>query len=124
MANSWKILSVAAFLDQVNWRNSQQLEFGADGATPIQDGPWQTETVEFFFQNCPWSGISRRRLAYQAPEAVFSLSLNVEEYFNCFAWVTPIAHSAPPVVSEKPKKVEIPESTEPSFTLNDLSNLF
>ncbi len=118
---SWQFLSVKAFLEQANWHNVHPLDMDVQGFSSERDLPWQQETVEFFFQNCPWSGVSKYRSVNRLNETLFSLSLSVEDYFNCFVWEKPKIYKAKLNTGNAAKK---PEPSEPSFTLNDLSNLF
>lgn len=122
MANMpWQLLSIQDFLAQVNWNNSSLLDPTERSLSSEHGLPWQKETVEFFFKNCPWSEAAQKAQYGTTVSKPFSLSLSVEDYFRCFAWSTPV------VIEKKNKKSRsssVHEQLEPSLSLNDLSNLF
>ncbi len=124
MLQSWQTFSVTEFLDQVNWANRQLVDQADQEFTFLPDTPWQTSTVEFFFQNISWSGIARRHSFLQDEAKELAWTLDLADFFSCFAWKEPRQSSNHNKPQKTAQTVQSIEPEEPQFTLNDLSNLF
>ena len=119
---SWECLSVAEFLHGSNWQGLPP----KPEATNLQHEAlenWQTLLTKEFFSFGNWEGRSISTSSNNRQPKVFSLTLPVAEFFQCFGWYgNSTAYSS---LKTKPvAPVEDRTSSATKLTVDRLSQLF
>ena len=119
---SWKCLSVAEFLDGINWQGLplKQEKILASNLQQEALENWQTLSTKEFFNFGNWEGHSNLVSSSDRQSSVFSLTLPVAEFFQCFGW-----YGNSTVYSNSEIKPAIEDkTTTKQITVNHLSQLF
>ena len=121
---SWECLSVAEFLHGSNWQGlPPKLEKSATNLQHEALKNWQTLSTKEFFSFGNWEGRSISINSSDRQARVFSLTLPVAEFFQCFGWYGNLtAYSS---LEIKPAiETEDKTTTTKQITVNQLSQLF
>lgn len=113
--SSWQRFSVQEFFRQSNWAgDSQQV----DEKKIIEEISWLCLKIEDFFSHSNWQGKLLEK--FRSSSLVFSLTLAVSDFFQCFVW------EGKTEIAALPELKSIPESdlADSDITLDDLSELF
>jgi len=117
--SSWQNFSVQKFFSQDNWDGGQKKKDITNIDDIFQDISWLCLKIEDFFSHSNWQGELLAEV--RRPSLTFSMTLNVSDFFHCFAW------SANPEIAALPKLKPPAESdslAHQDMTLDDLSELF
>lgn len=113
MSSSWQHLSVQDFFGQSNWSGKSEVK--ADNT--LQEVSWLCQRIEDFFSHNNWQG----EILEQINNSEFSLTLNVKEFLQFFAW------EIEPKIASLPKLEIDPELhslSDDELRLDDYTNLF
>lgn len=113
-SSSWQNFSVQEFFGQSNWEGDHHTK-DLDGM--FQEISWLCLKIEDFFSHSNWQG----ELAAKIGLPAFSITLPVNEFFQCFVWEINPQIAALPELESTP---ESNSSADDNLTLDDLSNLF
>ena len=113
-SSSWKYFSVQKFFSQSNWEGSHQ---NKDHDKMFQEISWLCLKIEEFFSHSNWQG----KLLTEISRSPFSLTLTVNEFFQCFAWDVNPEFTALPESKISPKPESLPNNY---IELNDFRDLF
>ena len=111
---SWQRFSVQKFFSQSNWEGSQQT---TDLNEMFQEISWLCLKIEEFFSHSNWQGELRAKISRPS----FSLTLPVDEFWQCFAWEVNPEIATLPELQSAPKPDSLPND---HLKLSDLSDLF
>ncbi len=111
---SWQRFSVQKFFNQSNWEGAQQTK---DLDEMFQEISWLCLKIEDFFNHSNWQGELRAKVSRSS----FSLTLSVNEFWQCFNWEENPQIAALPELKSAPKSDSFADN---NITLEDLSDLF
>lgn len=112
MSSSWQHISVKDFFSQNNWSGKSNVS--ADNS--LQEISWLCQRIEDFFSHSNWQGGIMEQI--KSPD--FSLTLNVTEFLQLFAWeIKPSIASLPELEINSESSISNDE-----LRLDNYTNLF
>ncbi|MGB5637022.1 MAG: hypothetical protein WBM44_20200 [Waterburya sp.] len=113
-SSSWHQYSVKKFFSQSNWEGNHQKK---ELDEMYQEISWLCLKIEEFFSRSNWQGELLGKISHPS----FSLTLTVNEFFQCFAWDVDLEIAALTEFKSTPKPKSLPND---HLKLNEFTDLF